>query len=72
MTGEWNLSSEILPDDGSRVIVWTEHEMYGNGISYRRDITIAEYKDGKFKCANYLGNRVVAWMRLPEPPKEGK
>lgn len=69
MKNEWNLASEILPDDGSRVIVYTEHEMYGKDISYRRDITIAEYANCKWKCANYLGNRVIAWMRLPEPPK---
>lgn len=67
----WNLASEILPDDGSRVLVWTEHSMYGKTKYYRRDITIATHEDGKWKCEAYIGNEVIAWMRLPEPPNGG-
>ena len=66
---EWNLASEIFPDDGSRVLVYTEHTMFGKEKYYKRDITIAEYTGGKWKCANYSGNQVIAWMRLPEGPK---
>ena len=69
MENEWNLASEILPTNGSRVLVYTEHPMYGKEVSYRRDITIGEYVNDKWKCSNYLGNRVISWMRLPEPPK---
>lgn len=69
MNNNWNLASEILPVDGDRVLVYTEHPMYGKEVSYRRDITIGEYVNDKWKCSNYLGNRVIAWMRLPEPPK---
>ena len=67
---DWVLASETKPDEGSRVLVYTEHKMYGKTMYYQRDITIAEYRNGTYKCANYAGNRVIAWMALPQPPKE--
>ena len=69
MKQEWNLASEILPDDGERVLVYTEHQMFGAEITYRRDITIAVFENEKWKCKEYLGNRVIAWARLPEKPE---
>lgn len=67
----WINAKEMLPDDGERVLVYTEHDMYGETHYLKRDITIADYWGGKWKCANFLGNRVLAWMPLPKPPMEG-
>ena len=66
MKNEWNLASEILPADGDRVLVYTEHPIYGKEKSYVRDVTIAEYRNDNWKCKEFVGNRVIAWARLPE------
>ena len=67
---DWKNASEAHPDDGCRVLVYTEHPMYGKEKTYVHDITIAEYWNGKWRCKEYLGNRVIAWTNLPDPPKE--
>ena len=67
---KWTLASEMLPDDGVRVLVCTEHEMFGSHHYTQMDITIGECTDGKWKCVNFIGNRVIAWMPLPVMPKE--
>ena len=63
----WFDASE-LPEEGTRVLVYVEHDMYGKEVYQKRDITIGEYYKGKWKCANFLGNRVLAWKPLPEFP----
>ena len=65
---EWNLASEILPDEGERVLVFVEHPVYGKEVYMKRDITIGEYRNEKWRCSNFLGNRVIAWKPLPEHP----
>ena len=65
---EWNLASEILPDEGERVLVYVEHSVYGKEVYIKQDITIGEYRDEKWRCANFLGNSVIAWKPLPEHP----
>ena len=72
MNIEWNLVSEILPDDGERVLVYGEYPVYGKGKQYRRGYTCGEY-DGfcqKWRCDNLIGIQPIAWARLPEMPKE--
>ena len=66
---EWILASELLPDEDSRVLVYVEHPMYGKEVYYVRDVTIARYRNQKWYCKEFLGNRVIAWMRMPELPK---
>ena len=70
---EWILVDEKLPDTGERVLVYGEYPVYGSGVSYRRGITIGKF-DGcyekKWKHEAFIGLRVIAWTRLPEPPKE--
>lgn len=68
---DWILASEQLPDEKERVLVYVEYPVYGNGVSLRRGITIGEYDYdcGKWRCSNFIGNRVISWRRLPEPPE---
>ena len=68
---DWIYIHDELPDDGARVLVYTEYPVYGSEKSYRRGITIAKFRDGKFECENFIGNRVIAWMPLPKKPEEG-
>ena len=65
---KWINAKEVLPEEGERVLAYTEHSMYGKEHYLKRDITIAEYRDGNWKCANFLGNNVLAWAKLPDPP----
>ena len=64
----WHLASETLPDDGSRVLVYVEHTMHGETKYYQRDVLIARYVNGKWKEPVFIGSRVIAWKKLPEPP----
>ena len=68
----WIYASEMLPDARERVLVYTEHQMYGQKTYRRRDITIGEYDHDydKWKVSQFIGNDVIAWIRMPEPPKE--
>jgi hypothetical protein len=69
----WNRASEILPENGERVLVCTEHPIFGREKTFVRDVTIAEYRSEAiepWKCKEYLANRVLAWARLPEVPEE--
>ena len=71
MINEWNLVSEILPDDGERVLVYGEYPVYGKGKSYRRGFTCGKY-DGfcqEWRCDNLIGIQPIAWARLPERPE---
>ena len=69
---EWNLASEILPDVNERVLVYGEYPVYKTGKEYKRGITIGKYSyiAQKWECENFIGNRVIAWAKLPEAPKE--
>ena len=69
---EWNLASEILPVDGDRVLVYGEYPVYKTGKEFKRGITIGKFSNAeqKWHCENFIGNRVIAWARLPEAPKE--
>lgn len=68
---DWILAEERLPDEREVVLVYTEHVMYGKEKYVVRDITVGEYDyfSNKWKCCMYLGNRVIAWKPLPEPPR---
>ena len=64
----WTDVNEAMPDINTRVLVYTEYSVYGKYERRRRGITIGEYDGEKWKCANFLGNRVIAWMPLPKAP----
>ena len=66
---EWISVHDRLPEEGVRVLVCTEHVMYGRTKYYKCDVTIGEINDGKWKCANFLWNTVYAWKPLPELPE---
>ena len=71
MKAEWRIASEILPEDGEKVLVYGEHPVYGIKKSYRRGMTCGKYSDstGKWECENLIGIRVIAWLPLPEAPE---
>lgn len=64
----WTNVNDAMPDIGVRVLVYTEYSIFGKYERRRRGITIGEYTGEKWRCTNFLGNRVIAWMPLPEPP----
>lgn len=65
---EWVMVDDRLPEKGERVLVYTEYETYGNRVRLKRGITVGECDDGKWRCSNFIGNRVIAWMPLPDAP----
>ena len=67
----WIYAEEMLPEEREKVLVYTEHDMFGREHYKRSDITIGEYDyiSDKWKVSQFLGNRVIAWMLMPEPPK---
>ena len=67
----WTNVNDAMPDAGERVLVYGDYPVYGNGVSYRRGITVGKYDaySGKFRPETFIGLRVIAWMPLPEPPK---
>ena len=67
---KWILASEKLPEEDGRYLVFGEHEVYGKTVYQKRDITIGEYLDGKWKCQGFFWNLVIAWMPFPEVPQE--
>ena len=68
----WNLASEILPEDGERVLTYCEYPVYGVKERFRRGITVGLYSNftGRWETENFIGKRVIAWMRLPKSPEE--
>ena len=69
MKDGWILERDELPEEGTNVLVYAEHKMYGKDIYFQRDITIGKYGNGKWKCLSFLCNRVIAWKPLPEAPE---
>lgn len=75
----WTPCSERLPDEGERVLA-----THLGGLNPDRQVIEHVYEDGKFTLGwdldmnidsptfglRYMG-KVVAWMPLPEPYKEG-
>lgn len=68
---DWYLAS-VLPEDGERVLVYGEYPVYKTGKEFKRGITIGSYsyRSERWHCENFIGNRVIAWAKLPEAPKE--
>ena len=70
---EWISVKDRLPDDDSDVLVWFEYFRYGE---YER--LFQRYGIGNCIDETWLINgetgwkqlRVIAWQKLPEPPKE--
>lgn len=75
--GRWIPCSERLPEAGRKVLVWFEYFRYGEynrlfqtiGISYT-------YREGWSGFVNgssgWRDLRIIAWMPLPDPYKEGE
>lgn len=74
--GEWISASERLPEDMQRVLIWFEYYRYGDfncmyqtyGFGYVCDGKWSPFINGETGWQDY---RVIAWMPLPEPYKEG-
>ena len=67
---EWNFVHEKLPENNDLVIVYVEHDMFGKVRYKKRDLTTGHFDGDRWYCTNFLGYRVIAWMRFPEPPKD--
>lgn len=71
---KWIPVTESLPKPGKEVLCWYEYFRFGNynrmfqtyGIGYH-------FRDGMWggEVSNGQKAKVLAWMPLPEPPKEG-
>ena len=60
--GKW-IPSSVEPSEGKYLVV-TEHSIWGKQETRRKDITVANYCNGKWECAWYLKNNVIKYMPL--------
>ena len=74
--GEWIPCSERMPDDGIDVLVWFEYFRYGNYNRLFQTTGISFTNNGNWSGFVNVGSgwkqlRIIAWMPMPEPYKEG-
>lgn len=69
---EWTKVKDGLPPDDEYVLCWYEYFRYGNHNCMYQTYGIGYQVDGYWggEVANGHNARVLAWMPLPEPPKE--
>lgn len=70
---EWIKCSDRLPDNSDAVLVWYEYFRYGDYNCLFQRYGIGNYLN-KTRFVNgetgWKQLRVIAWQKLPEPPKE--
>ena len=75
-TLEWIPVSERLPDDMQRVLIWFEYYRYGDYNCMYQTYGFGYVCDGKWSPfingeTGWRDARIIAWMPLPIPYKEG-
>lgn len=76
--GRWIPCSERLPEEDMKdVLVWFEYFRYGEYNEPYQTIGIGYMYDGKWSgfingSSGWSGLKIIAWMPLPEPYKEGE
>ena len=71
---DWIPTSERLPEDGRRVLVWYEYFRYGDyNCMYQTHGIGFQYKGHWSGDVSGTNARCIAWQPLPEPykPREG-
>lgn len=71
--GRWIPVSKGLPEDGEDVLCWYEYFRYGEYKCMFQTFGIGYQYFGNWcgEVSNGRNAKVLAWMPLPEPPKEG-
>lgn len=71
---EWIPVTERLPEEWKPVLCYYEYFRYGEYNCMFREIDRGYYGDGVWcgEAGQGHKNKVLAWMPLPEPPKEGE
>ncbi len=72
----WIPCSERLPEDMQEVLVWFEYYRYGDYNCMYQTYGFGYVCDGKWSSfingeTGWQDARIIAWMPLPEPYKEG-
>jgi len=73
---KWISVTDRLPDDHKDVLVWYEYFRYGDYNCLFQRYGIGQYHSNNYNCWIINGEtgwkqlRVIAWQKLPEPPKE--
>lgn len=69
---QWVLTDEKLPPEGQDVLCWYEYFRYGAFNRMYQTYGIGFQFNGNWggEVANGRSAKVLAWMPLPEPPKE--
>lgn len=68
-TSEWISVKDRLPEDGQLVLVWHEYFRFGEYNRLFQTYEIGYQFQGHWSM-NGQKVRAIAWMPLPEPPKE--
>lgn len=70
---KWIPVTERLPENGERVLAYIERDAWHGGEHYRKkDIEVGGCFNGMWHADFCSGVDGIAWMPLPEPPKEEK
>ena len=69
---KWISVEDRLPENGQVVLCWYEYFRFGNYNQMYRTYGIGYYFHGNWggEVAQGQHSKVLAWMSLPEPPKE--
>ena len=73
MDNTWIPCSERLPEDGQDVLCWYQYFRYGNYNILWQTYGIGFQYNGNWggEVSTGRDTKVLFWMPLPEPPKEG-